>query len=284
MIPLRAEFGSLFQFLLWLFQWQSAEIRQGERQTRAWGFLIALISATKKPVERSCEVMQIQSRCSSWAGLVPDLCLDEKCAPWISLAWGKGWGGCWWFHKGTVSLLVTNPKVTLPSEQLLLSVSSCGWDPFEAPGFTQGLSDLMTKPLQSTWQRNAEEFSALEGNIVAWLIWKPIYGIRSKAAASPASQLDLFIDGWLWWGSEKSWYIFIPGRVGLLSQWSFLFLSDEVLVYLRNAMALLIVVAVSMLWTYHLSKLASAPSVTHFPSGMFWGYATEQVPLADTSH
>jgi len=47
-------------------------------------------------------------------------------------------------------------------------------------------------------QRNPEKFSASEGNIVAWLIGKPIYGIRSKAVASAASQLgDLFIDGWM---------------------------------------------------------------------------------------
>lgn len=154
--------------------------------------------------------MQIQSRCSSWAGLVPDLCLDEKCAPWISLASGGGvgerFGGaggstegqwlCWW-----------QAKVALP-----VSSSFCQC-PAEAPGFTQGLSDVMTKPLQSMWQRNAEEFSALEGNIVAWLIWKLIHGTRSKAVASAASQLkDLFIDGWLRWGSENSWCIFLPGR------------------------------------------------------------------------
>lgn len=42
-------------------------------------------------------------------------------------------------------------------------------------------------------------------------------------------------------------------------------------------MAVLIIVAVSLLWTHHLSKLASAPSVTHFPSGMFWGCAMKQI-------
>ena len=80
-------------------------------------FLIARISAAKKPVEISCEVMQIQSRCSSWSGLVPDVCLYNKDASWISLASGGG------------RVLVVpqrdsgdKPKKGTANEQLLLSV------------------------------------------------------------------------------------------------------------------------------------------------------------------
>lgn len=106
---------------------QRAEIRRGEQQTRAGGFLIALISATKKPVERSCEVMQIQSRCSSWAGLVPDLCLDEKCAPWISLASGGGgkFGGMLVAPQRDSVSAGDSPQSGTAAEQLLLSEPSC---------------------------------------------------------------------------------------------------------------------------------------------------------------
>lgn len=158
-------------------------IRQAEPQTWAWGFLIARISAAKKPVEGSCEVMQIQSRCSSWSGLVPDVCLYEKYAPWISLASG---GECWWFHRGTVSLPVTGPKMVLSMNSSFCQSSSWFCNANKVHGFTQGLCVLMTKPLQ-VWGRET---------LRNFLLWKGILLLgwfESQFMASGHRQLLLLL-------------------------------------------------------------------------------------------
>lgn len=71
---------------------------------------------------------------------------------------------CWWFHTGTVSLLVTDSKMALPMISSFCQSSSWFCNANEVHGFTQGLSVLMTKPLQVWGKETLRNF----------LLWKGI--------------------------------------------------------------------------------------------------------------